>query len=190
MIFVILTVGIAAAAVLGFLIGRLDRSGGHDAPEGDSAPERAPGQPHADWVVARFRDDWERVRREGVPLPPLRDCCVATVDEQHTAACEDGAPASAAAPRHAAVMPRRRPIAGRQPWQTAQNPALRDQAVVPAYAPPVYGDYPCCVHCGDELDHLIHTKPCDDGCNGTAPPVYGEAPQLVVEPGLAKAMTP
>jgi hypothetical protein len=42
------------------------------------------------------------------------------------------------------------------PWdtRTAQNPMLRDQPIVPAYAPPV----------------------------------YGEAPQLVVEPGLADRM--
>jgi len=111
-----------------------------------AGPDRADAleEPRADWVVARFREDWERVRvREGVPLPPLRSCCLATVDEPHTAACGSDNPLIIPAGRHAAAMPRRKPMVNRQPWQTAQNPALRDQPIVPRFArEAVYGQAP------------------------------------------------
>lgn len=68
---------------------------------------------------------WERLATFELPAPPA----------------PAPAPRRPVNGRNLGTLPRREPITNRQPWQTAQNPMLRDQPVVPRYAPEaVYGE--------------------------------------------------
>lgn len=89
--------------------------------------------------------------------------------------------------------------AGCGSWLTAGQPVAPDPEPGPPVDParpyvPVPALFPCCGHCDEPEPQPpcsqpdSHQTPCSDGCNDA--PVYGQAPQLVVEPDLAKVMIP
>lgn len=122
MIFVILIVGIAAAAVLGYYIGSWSSAPPEPcACEGRGLPRPTYYGRHDGGIVVGERDE--------VLVRPVNGRSLGTQPRR--------------TPHPSAADPVTPLVTGdAPPWYvaTAQNPALRDQAVVPAYAPPVYGE--------------------------------------------------
>jgi len=142
-------------------------------------------------VIRDFLRPLRRAAEEerAAPQPPQGAALLEVPDTWTAATARDGlavlVPPVPVNGRYLGTQPRRqldvharRP--GKQPWDTMAMPLLYEpepdgpsRAWDPGgglgpLAPPArpYVGYPCCGHCGDELDHLYHETPCDEGCNG------------------------